>query len=155
MRLRIVHKARHAFATPAKSVIQLLRLSPRSHDGHHVAHWRVDVDLDCQVRVGEDAFGNIVHRFSAHGPVEAFTLTAAGEVETFDAAGVVSGAAERFPPDFYLRDTELTQAGAAVRDFAAAAAGARADRIERLHALMGAVHGALKLDFAGAPAHSL
>jgi hypothetical protein len=32
----------------------------------------------------------------------------------------VSGAVERFPPQFYLRDTPLTQTDAAIIDFARA-----------------------------------
>ncbi len=41
-----------------------------------------------------------------------------GEVETQNTDGVVRGAVERFPPSLFLRETALTQADAAIRDFA-------------------------------------
>ena len=41
-----------------------------------------------------------------------------GEVETQDTDGVVRGTVERFPPSLFLRETALTQADAAIRDFA-------------------------------------
>ena len=41
-----------------------------------------------------------------------------GEVETQNTNGIVRGTVERFPPSLFLRDTALTQADAAIRDFA-------------------------------------
>ena len=42
-----------------------------------------------------------------------------GEVETQNTEGVVRGTVERFPPSLFLRDTAMTQADAAIREFAA------------------------------------
>jgi transglutaminase-like putative cysteine protease len=63
---------------------------------------------------------------------------------------VVRGAVERFPPGIFLRDTDLTRADAALHDFADAISGA--GTLDRLHALMSAVHG--RLIFDPAPTHS-
>ena len=70
MRIRIAHETVYRYETPAKSVIQTLRLTPRSHDGQHVIGWRIDVDQDVKLSEVEDAFGNITHVFSAVGSIE-------------------------------------------------------------------------------------
>ena len=121
-----------------KSVIQALRLTPRSHEGQHVVRWRIDVDVECRLRASQDAFGNIVHSFSSDGPHSALTVTAVGEVETFDTRGIVAGSLERFPPELYLRSTSLTQPTGQARGFAERAT-AEANVLDRLHALLRAL----------------
>ena len=68
MRIRISHLTSYRYGTPATSVIQMLRLTPRNHDGQYVARWRIDVSTDCRLDQHEDAFGNITHTFTADGP---------------------------------------------------------------------------------------
>ena len=53
-------------------------------------------------------------------------LAVEGEVETTDTAGIVRGGAEPLPPAFYLRQTPLTAADAAIEALAAETAAARA-----------------------------
>ena len=120
MRFRIRHDTLLSYPAPVKSVIMVLRLTPRSHEGQHIASWRIDLDVDCLLTASEDAFGNIVHTFNAEGPLQHVGVLVEGEVETFDAAGIVRGALERFPPQLYLRETPLTAADAQLRAFAAA-----------------------------------
>lgn len=139
MRLRIRHDLIHRFDTPAKSVIENLRLTPRSFEGQHVVDWRVDVDADCHLKTGEDAYGNCLHSFFAAGPLTELAIHIEGEVETFDMAGVVRGAPERFPPELYLRDTQDTVPKAELRDFARACAAGQGDDLGRAHALMDAM----------------
>jgi transglutaminase-like putative cysteine protease len=140
MRLSIRHETRHHFTPAAKSVIQTLRLTPRNHEGQHVVHWRIDTDVECRLKASQDAFGNVVHGFSASGPHEAVAVTAVGEVDTFDTRGVVNGAVERFPPELYLRPTGLTPASAA-RGALAEAPSVADERgtLDRLHALLRAL----------------
>ena len=64
MRLRIRHLTTYAYETPVARTIQLLRLTPRGHDGQFVVNWQIDVDRDCRLRVATDAFGNTVHSFT-------------------------------------------------------------------------------------------
>src|SRR5258708_15611725 len=97
MRIRIAHETVYRYEKPAKSVIQTLRLTPRSHDGQHVIHWRIDVDQDVRLSEIEDAFGNIVHVFSAAGAIETMRVSVDGEGETHDCAGVARGPIQRFP----------------------------------------------------------
>jgi transglutaminase-like putative cysteine protease len=118
VRLRIAHSSVYRYDPPAAGVIQVLRLTPRNHDGQYVERWRIDVVPDARLAAHEDAFGNITHVFTADGPLEELRVEVDGEVETQNANGVVRGTVERFPPSLFLRDTALTQADGAIRDFA-------------------------------------
>ena len=139
MRLSIRHETLHRYAQPAKFVIQKLRLTPRNHQGQHVVHWRIDVDVDCRLKAAEDAFGNALHGFTSDGPHEFVTVTAIGEVDTFDTRGVVHGAVERFHPELYLRVTPLTEPASEARELASRVSAAETVALDRLHALLRAV----------------
>lgn len=121
MRLRITHSSVYRYDPPAAGVIQVLRLTPRNHEGQYVERWHIDVVPDARLATHEDAFGNITHVFTADGPLEELRVEVDGTVETQNANGVVRGTVERFPPNLFLRDTALTQADGAIRDFAAKA----------------------------------
>jgi transglutaminase-like putative cysteine protease len=143
MRIKIAQETVYRYETPAKSVIQTLRLTPRSHDGQHVIGWRLDVDQDVKLTTVEDAFGNIGHVFSAVGPIDTLRVSVEGEVETHDRAGVLRGTVERFPASLYLRETPLARADDALRAFARRAAGGEASPLAACHALLEAVHEAV------------
>jgi transglutaminase-like putative cysteine protease len=147
MRIRIVHETAYRYAPAAKSLIQVLRMTPRDHDGQHVLHWRIDLDVDGSLRAGEDALGNIIHILSVDGPVERLTLRVAGEVETHDANGVVTGTVERFPGEVFLRETPLTAAPEQLRHFAREAAkGTHGDALKAAHRLLSSVHDKMSFD---------
>jgi transglutaminase-like putative cysteine protease len=146
MRIVIAHETAYRYATPAKSVIQTLRLTPRSHDGQHVMRWRIDVDQDVKLTEIEDAFGNIGHVFSAVGPIEELHVTVEGEVETHDRTGLVQGTIERFPPSLYLRETSLASADDALATFAHEVARPEMSTLSRCHALLEAVHAEIAFD---------
>ena len=118
MRLRIAHSSVYRYDPPAAGVIQVLRLTPRNHEGQYVQRWHIDVVPDARLAAHEDAFGNITHVFTTDGPLEELRVEVEGEVETQNANGVVRGSVERFPPSLFLRDAALTQADGAIRDFA-------------------------------------
>jgi len=120
MRIRISHLTSYTYGTPANSVIQMLRLTPRNHDGQYVARWRIDVSTDCRLDQHEDAFGNLTHAFNTEGPCRELAVTVEGEVETRDTQGIMRGTVERFPPSLYLRTTALTTPDAGIAAFAAA-----------------------------------
>jgi len=143
MRIRVSHHIIHRFAPPARTVNQILRLTPLSFDSQYVLRWRVDVDADGALRGTEDAHGNSVTSFSHHGLIERLMITAAGEVETADAAGVVKGAAERLPAQMYLRESPLAHVNGALRAFAAEATRTAAGPLESMHRLMAALHATL------------
>jgi len=140
MRLRILHTTNYTYAAPARSVIQLLRLTPRNHEGQLVRRWRIDLDRDGRLIRREDSYGNLVHSVTVDGPLDALAVTVTGEIETQDTAGMVRGAVERFPPSFYLRDTALTRPDPAIRAFAEGAREeAGSDPLAVAHALMAAL----------------
>lgn len=143
MRIRISQETSYAYAPPAKSVIQVLRLTPRSHEGQHVARWRISTDVDCVLRQSEDSLGNIVHTFSHARAIERIAIVAEGEVETSDTAGIVRGSVEPLLPEIFLRASPLAEPNGALRDFAQEAAQGRDDALDRLHALMAAIDEAM------------
>jgi transglutaminase-like putative cysteine protease len=141
MRIRVSHLTTYRYETPATGVIQVLRLTPRNHDGQFVARWRIDVSTDCRLDQHEDAFGNITHAFTAEGPFGELAVTVEGEVETRDTQGIVRGAVERFPPSLYLRETALTCPDADIAAFAAACREeAHGNVLELLHLLLERLH---------------
>jgi transglutaminase-like putative cysteine protease len=135
MRIRVAHQTTYRYDPPAKSAIQLLRLTPRNHDGQYVVRWRIEVSEDCQLVPREDAFGNLTHGFSVDGPITELRLRVEGEAETQDTNGLVRGTLERFPPTLYLRETPLTAADAAIVAFADEVARQADAPLDRLHAL--------------------
>lgn len=151
MRIRISHATTYHYDTPPNGVTQLLRLTPRNHDGQYVVEWRIDLSEDAQLHQHEDAFGNITHSFTAEGPFDDLAITVNGEVETQDSNGFVRGAVERFPPAMFLRESPLTLPDAAIIDFAEAArteAGPGASTLSVLHQLLANVHGEITFDIA-------
>jgi transglutaminase-like putative cysteine protease len=118
MRIRISHATTYRYETPPSAVTQILRLTPRNHDGQYVTDWRIDLSRDCELHQHEDAFGNIIHTFTAEGPFNELAVTVEGEVDTNDTKSVVSGAVERFPASMFLRETALTQVDSAITDLA-------------------------------------
>jgi transglutaminase-like putative cysteine protease len=141
MRIRVSHEIIHRFAPPARTVNQILRLTPLSFDSQYVLRWRIDVDADDgALRETEDAHGNAIASYSYHGRVERLAVQAAGEIETSDAAGVVRGAVERLPAEMYLRESPLAHVNGALRGFAAEATKGAADPLDSMHRLMSALN---------------
>ncbi|HEY3148855.1 MAG TPA: transglutaminase N-terminal domain-containing protein, partial [Dongiaceae bacterium] len=147
MRIAIRHRTHYAYASPAKAVMQLLRLTPRNHDGQNVKRWRIDLNCDGTLKAGEDPFGNLTHTLALGGPISDLEVTVEGEVETEDRHGVVRGTYERFPVGLYLRETPLTEADAALKEFAHdVTSEAGKDHLERLHCLLVGIYSAIKFD---------
>ena len=147
MHILISHDTVYRYLQPPAGVIQILRLTPRNHEGQYVETWRIDISADCRLDAHEDSFGNITHTFSIDGPVGELTVHVEGAVETEPTNGIIRGAIERFPPSLYLRETPLTAPDAAIIDFAnGVRAGAGSDRLSLLHALLTAVHSEIVFD---------
>ena len=149
MRIRISHATTYHYDAPPNGVTQLLRLTPRNHEGQYVVSWRIEISEDCLLHQHEDAFGNITHSFTAEGPFDQLAITVSGEVEMQDTHGLVRGAVEYFPPALYLRETDLTQSDAAIAEFAEAArveAGENVSTLGLLHQLLANVHGEITFD---------
>lgn len=146
MRIRIRHEMAYGYDEPAKWTIQNLRMTPRDYDGQHVGPWRIEIDNECRLREAEDAFGNRLHRLTTEGPIHAIKILVEGEVTTFDTAGVASGAIERLPNTFFLRETPLTAPDARIAALVHEATAGAGATLDRLHRLLSAVHRALEPD---------
>src|SRR5215470_19264255 len=141
MRVHIHHSTVYRYEPPAAGAIQLLRLTPRDHEGQHVARWRIDVSPDARLAVHEDAFGNVTHVFNSAGPLSELRIEVDGAVDTQNTHGVVSGSAERFPPSLFLRRTPLTTADEAIHQFAQAVhTTCEGDALAHAHALLQALN---------------
>ena len=90
----------YRYEPPATGVIQILRMTPGSHDGQYVAEWQIDVSADSRLDMHQDAFGNVTHVLT-HGPIADLTITVEGLIETHDTGGVLRGTDERFPPSLF------------------------------------------------------
>ena len=146
MRLRIAHTTTYRYEPAASGVIQILRMTPCSHDGQYVANWQIDVSTDSRLDTHEDAFGNVTHVLT-HGSISDLTIHCEGLVETHDTGGVLKGTDERFPPSLFLRPTSLTDLNpamtAVVRELRAEAG---SDVLGFLHALMVQVYEHMTFD---------
>jgi transglutaminase-like putative cysteine protease len=146
MRLRIAHTTTYRYEPQASGVIQILRMTPTSHDGQYVADWQIDVSTDTRLDTHEDAFGNVTHVLT-HGPLADLTIHCEGQVETQDTGGVLRGTDERFPPSLFLRSTALTDINPAMatltRELRSEANG---DVLGFLHALMVQIYEGMAFD---------
>jgi transglutaminase-like putative cysteine protease len=115
--------------------------------------WRIEPSVDGRLKPREDAFGNVVHSFSADGPLEGLTMRVSGLVETSETHGTVQGAVERLPDLFYLRETPLTATDEAIRAFSRDVAGdPAADPLAALHRLLVGLN--REVTFDTEPTHS-
>jgi transglutaminase-like putative cysteine protease len=146
MRLNILHETVYRYETPATRAIQILRLTPRGHDGQFIVSWRTEVDRDVRLDSSTDPFGNIVHFFTVEGPLDSLSITAEGAIETQDTDGLVRGQVEPMPAEIFLRDTALTKADDAIRDLAVEAAAGRNDSLDVLHDIMLRIKGQMRFD---------
>lgn len=149
MRILVGYETTYAYDAEMRSAVQLIRMTPRRHEGQRVRRWRVSVDAEGRLRKSEDGFGNVVHAFYLSRPTQRVRILVEGEAEVLDTAGVVTGAAEPFPPQVFLRETPLTLPDAAVRGLAAHACADEPDPLARLHALMRRLRESMAYDGEG------
>lgn len=143
MRLHIQHDLKIGYADTVYSVVQQLRLMPRSYSGQFVRDWRLEVSEDSRMKPLQDAYGNFTHTFSIEGPLDTLEITAIGEIETEDRNGLVADAVERLPAGIFLRSTPLTAINSELTAWAGQLAeknDPRQHRIELMHAVNLAVN---------------
>lgn len=144
MRIRIDHRTTYAYERTAADVIQRLKLTPRDYDGQTIRHWRLEIDVDANVRTATDAFGNSVHMVYPEGAIGRLTVRVVGEADVINSAGVVSGAAEPLEPCVYMRSTSLTAPDTGVARLADEVRGP--DLLDSLHRLMVRINTEMRFD---------
>jgi transglutaminase-like putative cysteine protease len=147
MHIHIAHSTVYRYEPAATGAIQVLRLTPRNHDGQYVVRWRIALSVDARLAAREDAFGNVVHVFSLVAPIKELAVEVDGQVQTQDTSGVVRGTVERFPPPLFLRDTPLTKADTAILALAQdARAAGNGELLAQLHHLVERIHAGMQYD---------
>lgn len=148
MLIRVAHTTSYHYEKPLRQVIQMLRLTPQDHDGQHVSSWRIDPSVDGRMRRLEDGYGNIVHDFSAEGPLDEVSIRVEGLVRTHNVDGIIRTHREKVPPDVFLRTTALTQPDEAIIAYAHEVAGQDRNVLAVLHRLMDTIHEEFTFDTA-------
>ncbi|SLN74084.1 Transglutaminase-like superfamily protein [Roseivivax jejudonensis] len=145
MKLRIRHVSTFAFDAPVKRLVQSHRLSPTDTASQRIMAWNVDTGPASIGAAFRDGAGDWTQTVSLRGPLETFTVTVEGEVETQDQSGVLRGHREHVPPSAYLTSTRRTALTAELRGLAAEASEGTAPgrSLDRAHALCRAVHDAV------------
>lgn len=146
MLLRIVHETTYRYDQPPRSLIQLLRLTPSDYGGQHVRAWRIEPSVDGRLKARSDALGNRVHLFSSEAVTDELRIQVTGEVETSETNGLVEEAVERVPDLVFLRDTDLTQPDAAIREFARDVSAAESEPLPALHRLLTSLNREIAFD---------
>jgi transglutaminase-like putative cysteine protease len=140
MRLNIHHETHYSYdATPAY-LVQRLQLQPIDFATQRALSWAITAPGFETGLAYTDGFGNRTHLITMFNHTGDVVITASGEVETQDAAGLVKGLPSTVPDVVYLRHTPTTQAGTALAKLAGRLA--KEDNVLKLaHNLMDEIHG--------------
>jgi transglutaminase-like putative cysteine protease len=133
MRLKISHRTEYAYDVPLSYGLQRLRLTPQSGRTQTVLAWEILVEGAREELRYIDGFGNETRLVSVDGDPRKVAITARGEVETTDTAGVTGPQRGFAPLWLFEAETALTGAGKKVKALAAAIG--EGEALERLHGL--------------------
>jgi transglutaminase-like putative cysteine protease len=137
MQLKISHTTQYSYDGPVPYALQRLRLTPVSGRSQEVSSWRLDVfGAKEEVRFS-DHFGNDTRLFSISGGSQLISITATGEVEVKDNAGVTGPHSGYAPLWLFEHPTALTSGGDMIRELADGTA--TGTDLDRLHALSAAI----------------
>lgn len=153
MRLKIQHATHYAYDAAPSYLVQRLYLTPADFAGQRTLSWRISAPgIETSLR-HLDGFGNLAHLVTVRGHTGALTISAEGEVETSDAAGVVRGLAGAVPDAVFLRQTPATVVDAALGKFLQRL-NARQAPLELAHQIMADVHEAVAYEAGSTHAHT-
>jgi transglutaminase-like putative cysteine protease len=123
VRLSISHDTTFSYEHQVRSSVQYLRLTPQNSARQTVLDWQLK--LPRPVAAQRDPYGNILHVLTLEEPHDSLVIHASGHVEidtSFD------GEPDPQAPHPFMRSTPLTEADAALREFALKHCGERRDR---------------------------
>ncbi len=138
MRLTINHTTRYRYDAPVDYALQQVRLSPPNTAQQDVRSWEITVEggrIETQYR---DHNGGQVHLVSVERGAEEVAITAAGEVETTDTAGVLGKVYGPAPLWYFKKPTPLTEAGPGITALAKHLSES-GDLLAALHALSSSI----------------
>lgn len=117
-RLAIRHETLYRYTAPLAYTIQQLRLTPRADAHQQAVSWNIDTAGRCHAFT--DAFGNLCHMLTITGSHDTVRIVAEGEVEVAALDRGRLAEKGKLSPLVFSTTTRLTEAGEAVRTFAAA-----------------------------------
>ncbi len=153
MRLTIHHETRYDYDDSPAYLVQRLHLTPANHEGQRTVSWSVTAPGIDTGLAHMDGFGNLTHLVTLRGHRGPLTITAQGEVDTKDTAGVVRGLAGQLPDVVYRRHTPFTALSPLLAT-QAASYNLRTPPLELAHKIMGDVHGAVTYDTGSTHAYT-
>lgn len=115
MLLQIEHRTEYVYDRPPSYGLMRLRLTPRNDPTQRVREWRVEVQGATPQVTYRDQFGNDARLISLDGDGHHITITARGQVETRDSAGVLGPHRRLAPMWLFLKPTRLTMPGDGIR----------------------------------------
>jgi transglutaminase-like putative cysteine protease len=139
MHISIRHETHYTYDAPGSFAVQRLRLTPADNAAQKVLSWSIEAAGIGDAAQYTDGFGNRVHLITHSKPYEALSITASGEVETFDQGGVLGNLGEPANPLVFLRGTPLTASSRSIDALAEDLPAAR--MLDRLHYLLEAIAG--------------
>jgi len=133
MRLKISHRTEYGYDSPLSYGLQRIRLTPQDGRSQAVISWEIAVEGAREELRYIDGFGNETRLLSIEGEPRSVVITATGEVETSDTAGV-TGPQRGFAPKWLFEAaTPLTAPGKRIKALADGAG--EGEGLQRLHLL--------------------
>ncbi|QNT78441.1 transglutaminase family protein [Entomobacter blattae] len=117
MLLNVKHTTCYDYSQPFSYAIQRIRLMPYSAPNQKVRTWEVLVNDEKKLFSYRDGYGNYNHFIAVNTAQDTITITAKGEVETFDTSGILKDFHEMISPYFFLRKTPFTEPGKQLNSF--------------------------------------
>lgn len=113
MQLTVFHETTYRYADPPSRSTQYVRLTPYPTARQRVLEW--NVEMPARAVSLNDAFDNVTHVLALDAPPPEISLVARGRVDVDEVDdGEPAG---RIDPRVFLRDTPLTAADEAIREF--------------------------------------
>jgi transglutaminase-like putative cysteine protease len=140
MRLHVRHVTHYTYQDAPKSLVQRFHLQPADFATQRCLSWTVSCPgIENALRY-VDGFGNWVHLVTSAPGADGMEIIAEGEVESFDAQGVVRGLVGLAPEAIFLRVTPPTHISEPLQKLAGEF-NRKKPTLEIAHGLMQAVHG--------------
>lgn len=115
MKLRVSHTTHYQYDVPVTYALLRLRLTPKETAGQRIEAWSVDIEGGSEHVQFTDQHNNHVSLVGLDPERTEIEIRCDGEVETTNGTGVIGKHGGYAPLWYFLRNTDLTQAGEGVR----------------------------------------
>ncbi|MEM8582015.1 MAG: transglutaminase family protein [Pseudomonadota bacterium] len=115
MHLKITHRTSYHYDEPVPYALQQIRKTPKNRSFQNILSWTVALEGATAQANFEDAHMNHVNLVSFNEGATDIIIHCEGEVEVTDTHGIIGAHSGFMPLWMFLRSTELTRGGPAVR----------------------------------------